>query len=197
MLAGGSLTVDHERGAMVIRWPNPGGGPMRYGVAAFMGFWLCGWAFGEVMVTRQLLVGRHSPADLFLLFWLGAWTVGGTLAIRQLITLLKPARSAALTLDGDRLTYDPGHDPAAFMSNFNRYSRRTGTGNFLAADQSIPKKPVSFSRSEAGAVRLDWVGERLRLTIDHGANRYEIGTSLTEPEKEWLATRLEQWRVGA
>lgn len=43
----------------------------------FVGFWLCGWAFGEVSVIHQLATGKTNGSGLFLIGWLGAWTVGG------------------------------------------------------------------------------------------------------------------------
>ncbi|MFZ5673446.1 MAG: hypothetical protein ACOZAM_10840 [Pseudomonadota bacterium] len=53
---------------------------------AFLGFWLIGWAVGEVMVSRQILGGLSGndgpfPASLFLLAWLALWTLGGIWAI--------------------------------------------------------------------------------------------------------------------
>jgi len=52
-------------------------------VILFIGFWLCGWVFGEVSVIRQLASGKTpaSGGSLFLFGWLGAWTVGGCAAI--------------------------------------------------------------------------------------------------------------------
>jgi hypothetical protein len=50
-------------------------------VILFIGFWLCGWAFGEVSVIRQLATGKAVGSGLFLIGWLGAWTVGGCAAI--------------------------------------------------------------------------------------------------------------------
>jgi hypothetical protein len=63
----------------------------------FLGFWLLGWAMGEVSVLGTLLAGASKAATsgigeasnhpagafggLFLLAWLGAWTVGGAFAI--------------------------------------------------------------------------------------------------------------------
>lgn len=57
---------------------------------AFMGFWLIGWAVGEVMVSYQLLQGRPNtdPSEagsLFLIAWLGAWTLGGAWAFSMFL----------------------------------------------------------------------------------------------------------------
>ena len=55
------------------------------------------------------------------------------------------------------------------------------------------EKRTEIARRNAGAIKLERVGERLRLSIDQGADRTEIGKPLREPEKEWLATVLREW----
>jgi hypothetical protein len=47
----------------------------------FMTAWLCGWAFGEVAVSRQVVSGQEGGPALFLVAWLAMWTVGGGWAI--------------------------------------------------------------------------------------------------------------------
>lgn len=49
----------------------------------FIGFWLIGWAFGEIFAAKILLFPGEegNPPYLFLIGWLGAWTVGGAFAI--------------------------------------------------------------------------------------------------------------------
>ena len=64
----------------------------------FLGFWLIGWAVGEVIVSGILIAGivdflfnppeasgvavaGSSGVSLFLLVWLGMWTVGGAFAL--------------------------------------------------------------------------------------------------------------------
>jgi len=86
----------------------------RYFIGAFLGFWLCGWAAGEVAVLGILGYGvwalangmplfaqataEAEPASTplvavfavggFLLVWLGIWTFGGTKAIFQFLRLV-------------------------------------------------------------------------------------------------------------
>ena len=51
-------------------------------VVAFLGFWLCGWLFGELFVLGAILSGGiPTGPGLFMLVWLGMWTVGGLFAI--------------------------------------------------------------------------------------------------------------------
>jgi hypothetical protein len=83
-------------------------GASRFISAAFLGFWLCGWAIGEGLVLWILVKGGYAlltgtPPDpgrqplevapalamgAFLLFWLLLWTVGGIAAFAALLQLL-------------------------------------------------------------------------------------------------------------
>lgn len=80
----------------------------RFFGAAFLAFWLCGWAFGEAFALWLLGTGaaallhgeapQGSAAPLqaapalavgaFVLFWLVLWTFGGIMAMKELMRLL-------------------------------------------------------------------------------------------------------------
>ena len=49
----------------------------------FLAFWLCGWLFGEVMVSGALFGDKSLawPVRIFLIAWLSMWTWGGLSAI--------------------------------------------------------------------------------------------------------------------
>ncbi|HYV27450.1 MAG TPA: hypothetical protein VFA77_07945, partial [Candidatus Eisenbacteria bacterium] len=84
------------------------GGITRFIGAAFLSFWLVGWAVGETFACSILCLGAwslltgkplrhgHEPlglavalaGGLFLLFWLTIWTFGGLAAGRELLRLL-------------------------------------------------------------------------------------------------------------
>ena len=83
-------------------------GGARFVSAAFLAFWLCGWAVGESFALWILVKGAvalltggpidpgHAPlqvgpalmAGLFLVFWLTLWTFGGIAAAAELLRLL-------------------------------------------------------------------------------------------------------------
>lgn len=51
----------------------------------FMGFWLIGWALGELTVLGSLISGKgFGGPSLFMVVWLGGWTVGGAYAMYTL-----------------------------------------------------------------------------------------------------------------
>jgi hypothetical protein len=158
----------------------------RFFPAAFLGFWLCGWAFGEVAALSVVLglvpaKDGNGPPVLFMLFWLCGWTVGGVLAMRAFYQLVRPRRPEQLTFREEALVHDPG-TPVYEWTN-----RR-----WDPAFWSWPK-PRTIDRAQIEAVALERVGERQRLTLDVGADRVEIGQSLREPEREWLAEVLRTW----
>jgi hypothetical protein len=90
------------------------------GLVVFLGFWLCGWAIGEVMVGYSLVAGllNTGPAPVkgmtgagaaFALFWLCGWTVGGAAALyawlwnihgREIITVNIESLTVARVIPG-------------------------------------------------------------------------------------------------
>jgi len=57
------------------------------------------------------------------------------------------------------------------------------------------RKPirVELPRASARNPKLVWIGAGLLLTIDHGADRIEIGTGLEDSDLEWLHGVLCDW----
>jgi hypothetical protein len=115
-------------------------------IMAFMGFWLCGWLFGEVVVLGMLLGGEAlGGAAIFMLAWLGAWTVGGLYAMsifwwmfrgREVITVT-PGR---LTIEkrGSLFfrtkTYDPNEIKKVRVQEalpYNVWGRYSDVGGFF------------------------------------------------------------------
>ncbi len=52
-------------------------------ILAFLTFWLCGWAVGEVSAPVAFFASakKDPGAAAFLLFWLCGWTLGGAFAL--------------------------------------------------------------------------------------------------------------------
>jgi hypothetical protein len=91
--------------------PTQGQRLVRFGAAAFLGLWLCGWAMGEYFAGGALagiladrfapgmraawlpnvhvpVSGAALPVLLFLSVWVTAWTTAGCFAIGTFVSLL-------------------------------------------------------------------------------------------------------------
>ncbi|MHC5772282.1 MAG: hypothetical protein ACYTXI_43635, partial [Nostoc sp.] len=55
------------------------------------------------------------------------------------------------------------------------------------------QKPFSAQKQEVQNLQITTVVQHLRLSFDVGTRRIEIGTYLSEPEKEWLYQVMEKW----
>jgi hypothetical protein len=123
---------------------------------------------------------------IFLVGWLGGWTVGGFLAWRTWLALAFGPRSEAITFGDGQLTFRPGLT-AAFVAG-------AGNGRLDGAPSLQPR--VVRRGQVASGLRLEPVGERLRLSIDCGADRVEVGAALSREERLWLHALLKEWAGG-
>jgi hypothetical protein len=194
---GSSIEVRDNFHDTILSWKNTEElGCARWGPAAFLSFWLIGWAFGEVAVVVVLkgMIGGHGRGNLstpvswgivlFLLAWLGGWTIGGIAAMRTLRSLICGGRPESVTLGPGKFCHNPGVPIPSFMRGGNNDIWRTSKSNLI----------ITISRRDMPALVLDWAGDRQRLSFDYGAERIEIGKNLREPDREWLADVIEDWR---
>ncbi len=189
---GSSIHVADETSALSLSWiPPRSSGVARGFVAAFMAFWLCGWAFGEVTVVRTLWRDSASTPSLFLLAWLGAWTLVGVFAVATIWRLLRPSSESTLRLSADALAYHEGHSPPALYGRGGLFGNR----DQWEVPRALWRRRVKVEIPRAGVrnPKLERVGGELRLTIDHGADRVAIGRRLREPDLEWLHGVLREW----
>jgi hypothetical protein len=163
-------------GTVVLTLPTAKTGVMRFGIAAFLLFWIGGWAVGWITSFRQITSGRAEP---FLIFWLCGWTVGGAFAFWYLWRLLRPAIPETLTVAKLDLAYDSGMQPFAVSFGYR-------AGNDYWKKMFQKRKRIRFTRDEVATLTLRDTSDSNRLTIDHGNERIDIGIGLTEVEREWL-----------
>lgn len=186
------IQIRSELDGITLFWKKPSGGPVRYFIAAFVIFWLCGWCAGFGFAVRQLLSGQGPRA--FIAFWLAGWTLGGIFAGGMVYLLLRPQRPESVALERDRFRYDTGSAPMDFM---NPYWMLRGKDGLNALSRLFQKRKIyEVSRSECPEFVLEGLGDDQRLRFDDGADRIVIGESLKEPEREWLAQVLSAWRTG-
>ncbi|MBI3466147.1 MAG: hypothetical protein HY000_24295 [Planctomycetes bacterium] len=153
-------------------------------MAVIFGVFLCSWlvalAFAVYLLTRVGIFGGWPT--LFLIAWLTAWAAGGYFLVRVFYSLVGRRRPENVTLDWDLLRHDLGYYQY-FCAN---YSPEPWKVPRWSPVREIPKAEVS-------PVRLEDLGGRLRLTIDHGAERIEIGRFLQDGDRRSLARRLQEW----
>jgi hypothetical protein len=181
---GSGITVEHDFNRLTLSWKNPRGGVGRYAMLAFMLVWMGGWVFGEFFALTQVLGGK---GDGFLVFWLAGWTVGGVYCGAMIFKLAQPTRPERIILDPLQLEHHPGTVPISWPGRGR--GQRTNAFDILK-----PRRKRLVPKKEVGDIRLDRVGERQRLSFDHGAKRIEVGEFLEEPEREWLFAVLKSWK---
>lgn len=159
-------------------------------IILFLGFWLLGWAFGEVMAGAALVchaggvdcgpfhpTGPEGGASLFLLVWLLAWTVGGGAALlawvwvafgREIVTVT----DRALTVRKDVL--GRGREREHDMAHVR--DLRVSLAPFNPWDPS-------------GALRMWGVGGGT-IAFDYGARTVRFGGGLDEAEARQIVARV-------
>lgn len=174
-----------DDGRMTLRW-SPAASALpyrgRWAHVAELSVWLSIWAIIELVVivmSVAILSGRWQALGVmqwvllaFMLTWLSGWTFAGYAAFRQLAALVRPGKDR-LSLTPSVLDYKPGR-------YFDGREVRTGL-------------PCRIPLSELGEIRLEKIAAGGRLIVDHGAERIEIGRTLRNSEREWLAKVLRAW----
>ena len=149
-------------------------------VICFLGFWICGWAVGEVMVARQFLNGDAPPGgEVFMLAWLGVWTVGGAVAIYA--WLWQAMGKEIVTVHGQRLTTRRDIGGFGFDKEYDLVQMRD-----LRIGQ-VGFNPLEFSSS----LQLWGVGGGV-IGFDYGARTYRFGAGLDEAEAKQVVTAIKQ-----
>jgi hypothetical protein len=180
-----------------------------YFAMIFLGIWLTGWAFGEIMVGGIFLAGIvqlffKTPAilpavgqsgvaglfggGLFMLVWLAGWTVGGGYALYTFLWQLTGKENIEVSYDLIKI------QRALFGLGRTREYAATHIKNLRVtpwgADQNI------FGRSRASSV---WGISGGLLAFDYGAKTFRFGAGVDEAEAkqilEEIVARFPQYRV--
>ena len=148
---------------------------------AFLGFWLCGWLFGELFVLALLVSGGTGGATLFLIGWLGAWTVGGIFGISQF--LWGVSGREILTLSGGTLTVRrqiPGYRRI--------WNYRVGDIQNIRADGALSAAASPFFAFNNLGIFSGKANGTLKF--DYGLSTVGFGLNMEEAEAKALAERL-------
>jgi hypothetical protein len=174
-----AIMVDFENGVKRVILHHRSGGAKRFFLAAFLVFWLGGWALGGIFVARQLAVSERSFHDLVQLFWIGGWTVAGFFILLILYRFLRPSIPETLILSKPDMMYDSGIAPLKFPF-------RMKTKNEIREKLMPIRIRTKLNATHLSTLRLDAFDSGKRLSIDTGNKRIEIGTLVNEPEREWV-----------
>jgi hypothetical protein len=145
---------------------------------AFLGFWLCGWAFGEIAAPIAIFTAKkNAGASLFILFWLCIWTVGGFFAIYAWLSMIRGREIILIsptTLSIKRDVLGAGRTKNYDMTKVTRLRFAPPTYN-----------PFDFQRSIAF-----WGLGGGVIAFDYGYSTIRFGTGLDEAEAEHILQRV-------
>jgi hypothetical protein len=149
-------------------------------VILFLGFWICGWAVGEVTVSRQFLQGDAPPdGEVFMLTWLGVWTIGGLFAIYA--WLWQMVGKEILTVHGQKFRTRRDIAGVGFDKDYDLVQMRD------LRMQLSGFSPIDLSSS----LQLWGVGGGV-IAFDYGARTYRFGAGLDEAEAKQVVTAIKQ-----
>jgi hypothetical protein len=147
--------------------------------AAFLVFWLAGWSYAGFAVATKAMGGHGS---WFEDSWLGGWVLGEAFALYFLYRILRPSLPERFVARADRLEYDSGLGPPQSYPGNSRNS------------WNWPKRTRRvFTRADLETLRLRETSDCNRLTVDAGAERYDLAKACTDVEREWLYRALAQY----
>lgn len=149
-------------------------------VICFLGFWICGWAVGEVMVTRQFLNGDAPPGgELFMFAWLGVWTVGGVFAIYA--WLWQVMGKEIVTVQGQSFKTRRDIGGFGFDMEYN-----------LVQMRDLHVRQPGFSPIDlSSSLQLWGIGGGV-IVFDYGARTVRFGAGLDEAEAKQIVTAIKQ-----
>ena len=176
-----------------------------YFILFFLGFWLIGWAFGEIMVGGVLIAGIvgllfNSPeigkfglaglsgGGLFMLAWLGIWTIGGGFAVYAFLWQLAGKENIEVSYDSIKI------QRAIF--GFGR------SKEYLASHiRDLLVSPLAMDHSMFGWSRASnfWGISGGTLAFDYGSQTFRFGSGTDEAEAkqilEKVVAHFPQYRV--
>lgn len=171
----------------------------------FLGFWLIGWAFGEIMVGGMLIAaivgflfnspeisqmggGGLSGVSLFMFAWLAIWTVGGGFALYTFFWQLAGKEIIEVKNDSIRI------QRAIFGMGRAKEYLSTHVKDLRISPLSMDNNIFNMSRATQF-----WGTTGGFLAFDYGAQTFRFGSGADEAESkqilEKIVSRFPQYRV--
>ena len=147
----------------------------------FLGFWLCGWAAGELSAISELFLFHNGTqeADHFLLLWLFGWTVGGLFAMTTLLWQLAGKEIAEISGLGIKLSH--------------RVWGLRWSQQYAAADiQDLRVSPQPITRHRRSSSLYYWGLTGGVIAFDYGAKTIRFGSGVDEAEAKQIVKTIQQ-----
>jgi hypothetical protein len=149
-------------------------------IIGFLGFWICGWAVAEFMVSSQFLQGDAPPeGESFILAWFVVWTIGGLLAIYA--WLWQVMGKEIVTVHGQTLTTRRDVGGFGFDKQYDLLQMR----NLRTAQVGF--NPLDISSS----LQLWGIGGGV-IAFDYESRIVRFGAGLGEAEAKQVVTAIQQ-----
>lgn len=191
--AGSRIEVVEDGEDVTYRWERPDPKILRWlitGVFVVQISVVLGFAIPDMIGQMQ----RQGAAPAEAIIGATVFGVFALLGVVMFYFLLRKGLPERMMLGRDSFRYDPGRQCAltAWLNPWFMMKYSDPSEAFTKFFRR--RKSVELAKGELGRVVLDRAGERQRLYFDYGADRIEIGESLREPEREWLATVIQEWQ---
>jgi hypothetical protein len=149
-------------------------------VIVFLGFWLCGWLAGEIMVPLTFFDKESlGPEALFTVAWLAMWTVGGAFAIYTFAWSV--AGKEIVSIDQSRLSVK--RDVLGF-GRLKEYAL-DHVANIRVA--SAPANMFDFK-----SAHQFWGTGGGQIAFDYGSGTIRLGSGVEEGEANSIVARLKE-----
>jgi len=160
----------------------------------FLGFWLTGWAFGEIMVLGIMatsifgaVAGKAPNATTgllgvsgFLLFWLAGWTVGGGFVIYTFFWQVAGKEVIEVSASG-----------ITIANKIFSFSRPKEFDSQYVKDLRV-SQPADSMWSPWGRAGQFWGRGQGIIAFDYGAKTYRFGSGLDEAEAKMILSEIAQ-----
>jgi hypothetical protein len=162
----------------------------------FLGFWLAGWAFGEIMVGGILIAGItkllfNTPeldkfgvagfpwVGLFLLVWLGGWTLGGGFALYNFLWQLAGKENIEISNDSIRIQ----------RAIFGLGRTKEYLTNYI---KNLRVSPGVMDNNMFGWPRTSsfWANSGGYLAFDYGSQTFRFGGGIDEAEARQILEKI-------
>lgn len=192
-------TIKNSISSLVITIPSR----KNWFIVFFIGFWLVGWAFGEIAVGGILFTGAitilgsllgllknssdisgagvvaFSGVGLFLVAWFGMWTVGGFFAIRSFLWQLTGVEN--IEVDSQSITLQ------RLIFNFGR--PKTYLAEHIKDLRTVSNNNYSFGWSRGMNF---WGLMDGSIAFDYGAKTFRCGSGADEAEAKDIIKAIQK-----